>query len=64
MKIKWTQQALEGFNNIQSQYFTTIETKEYKKDLVKRIHEKISILGTSIPANQQGWEGSLQNYYR
>lgn len=58
MKIKWTKQALEGFNNIQSQHFTSIETKEYKKSLVRRIQEKVSILGTSIPANQAGWEGS------
>jgi hypothetical protein len=51
MKIKWTKQALEGFNNIQSQYYTTIETKQYKKDLVKRIQDKISLLGTTIPTN-------------
>ena len=30
MEIKWTKQALEGFNNIQSQHFTSNETKEYK----------------------------------
>jgi hypothetical protein len=58
MKIKWTKQALEGFNNIQSPHFTLSETKEYKKDLVKRIQVKISLLGKSIPANQPNWEGS------
>lgn len=60
MKRKWTKQALEGFSNIQSQPFTSIETVEYKKSLVKRIQEKISILGTSIPANQDGWQGSYK----
>ncbi|MHC0037960.1 type II toxin-antitoxin system RelE/ParE family toxin [Pseudoneobacillus sp. C159] len=60
MEIKWTKQALEGFQHIQSQYFSPSETKEYKKDLVNRIHAKISILGTSIPSNQQGWEGSFK----
>jgi plasmid stabilization system protein ParE len=60
MKIKWTKQALEGFKNIQSHYFSTRETKEYKKDLVKRIQVKISLLGTSIPANQPDWEGSYK----
>ncbi|MEH7885092.1 type II toxin-antitoxin system RelE/ParE family toxin [Bacillus sp. JJ1609] len=60
MKIKWTKQALEGFNTIQSQYFTASETKEYKKKLVKRIEVKIFLLGTSIPANQPEWEGSYK----
>jgi hypothetical protein len=49
MEIKWTQAALEGFSNIQSQHFTSKETKEYKKSLVRRIEEKISLLGTSLP---------------
>lgn len=60
MEIKWTKQALEGFNNIQSYHFTLMETKEYKKSLVKRIEEKISLLGTSIPADNPGWEGSYK----
>jgi hypothetical protein len=60
MEIRWTKQALEGFNNIQSQHFTLIETKEYKKDLVNRIRDKITLLGTTIPANQTGWEGSYK----
>jgi hypothetical protein len=60
MKLKWTKQALEGFHSIQSQHFTPNETIEYKKNLVKRIHEKISLLGASIPANQLGWEGSYK----
>jgi hypothetical protein len=60
MKIKWTKQALEGFSNIQSQYYTVIETKQYKKELVKRIHEKISLLGATIPTNQPDWEGSYK----
>lgn len=60
MKIKWTKQALEGFNNIQSQHFTTTETKEYKKDLVKRIQAKISLLGAAIPTDHPEWEGSYK----
>ncbi|MCQ6280255.1 hypothetical protein [Bacillus sp. EB600] len=52
MKIKWTKQALEGFNNIQSQHFTSVETKEYKKDLVKRIQGKISLLAARIPTDK------------
>lgn len=60
MKIKWTKQALEGFNTIQSQYFTASETKEYKKNIVKRIQAKISLLGTSTPAYQPRWEGTYK----
>lgn len=60
MKLKWTKQALEGFNNIQSRYFTPNETKAYKKDLVKRIQAKVSHLGTSITATKIGWEGSYK----
>ena len=41
MEIKWTKQALEGFNNIKSQYFTTAETKEYKIKLnITKIRKK------------------------
>ncbi|MBY0149035.1 type II toxin-antitoxin system RelE/ParE family toxin [Neobacillus niacini] len=57
MKIIWTNQALDGFKNIHSQHFSVNETKEYKKE---RIHAKISLLGTSIPANQTGWEGTYK----
>ncbi|WP_164670816.1 hypothetical protein [Virgibacillus doumboii] len=60
MEIKWTNQALEGFNNIQSQYFTTAETKEYKKTLTIRIQEKISLLGTSLKVNDPIWKSSYK----
>lgn len=60
MELKWTRQALEGFNNIHSQYFTLIETKEYKKRLVQRIEEKICLLGTSLPIDIPEWEGSYK----
>ncbi|WP_332632563.1 type II toxin-antitoxin system RelE/ParE family toxin [Halalkalibacter flavus] len=60
MNIKWTNQALKGFRNIQSQHFTLQETKEYKKNLVKNIEEKVSLLGTSIPVNKPEWEGSYK----
>jgi hypothetical protein len=60
MVIKWTNQALEGFSNIQSQHFTLEETKEHKKSLVKKIEEKIALLGTSIPAGKPEWEGSYK----
>ena len=60
MKIIWTNQALKGFHNIQSQYFTLQETKEYKKSLVKNIEDKVSLLGTSIPVNKPEWEGSYK----
>lgn len=60
MVIKWTKQALDGFRNIRSQNFTLTETAEYKKRLVLRIEERISILGTSIPVNTPGWEGSYK----
>ncbi|GGM18990.1 hypothetical protein GCM10011351_00950 [Paraliobacillus quinghaiensis] len=60
MKIKWANQALEGFQNIKSQHFTMQETKEYKKSLVKNIEEKVSLLGTSIPVNEREWKGSYK----
>lgn len=60
MKILWTKQALEGFHSIQSKHFSCYETQEYKRDLIIRIQEKISLLGTSIPANQPDWEGSYK----
>ena len=51
MKIRWTKAALDGFSYIQSPYFTLQETNEYKKSLVKRMEEKIILLGISIPAD-------------
>lgn len=60
MEIKWTKQALEGFSNIHSKHFTFQETKDYKKNLVKRIEEKIILLGTSLPTKESEWEGSYK----
>ncbi|SET80071.1 ParE toxin of type II toxin-antitoxin system, parDE [Salinibacillus kushneri] len=60
MVIKWTNQALGGFRNIQSHHFTFQETKEYKRNLVKKIEEKIALFGTSIPADKPEWEGSYK----
>ncbi|QQK79937.1 type II toxin-antitoxin system RelE/ParE family toxin [Salicibibacter cibi] len=60
MNLEWTEQALEGLNNIRSRHFTSIETKEYKKRLLKNIKEKVSLLGTSIPVGKEGWEGSYK----
>jgi hypothetical protein len=33
-----------------------MEIKEYKKDLINRIRNKISLLGTTIPTKQSGWD--------
>lgn len=60
MKVLWTQQALEGFHSIQSKHFSPIETQEYKKDLVAKIHERIALLKTSLPSIQPGWEGTYK----
>lgn len=60
MRLEWTEQALEGFRNIRSNYFTSAETKEYKKRLLRNIEEKVLLLGTSIPAKEEGWEGSYK----
>ncbi|SFL92953.1 hypothetical protein [Salibacterium qingdaonense] len=60
MEIKWAKQAFRGFNDIHSSHFTPGETKEYKKYIVKRIKEKIGLLGTSIPADHLMWEGSYK----
>ncbi|WP_425541846.1 type II toxin-antitoxin system RelE/ParE family toxin [Bacillus carboniphilus] len=56
----WTNQALEGFSNIQSNHFTSEETKEYKKKLVRRMEEKIVLLGTSVAVDKPEWEGSYK----
>ena len=37
MKFEWTEQALEGFRNIRSHYYTPYETAEYKKRLLENI---------------------------
>ena len=62
MQVKWTEQALEGFNNICSKHFTFEETMQYKKISASRIQEKIiiTILGTSIKADQSEWKGSYK----
>ncbi|QQK81098.1 hypothetical protein HUG20_15135 [Salicibibacter cibi] len=52
MKLEWTEQSLVGFRNIRSRHFTWIETKEYKKRLLKNIKEKVSLLGTSVPVGK------------
>ncbi|WP_438313010.1 type II toxin-antitoxin system RelE/ParE family toxin [Sporosarcina sp. FA9] len=60
MKLEWTEQALEGFRNIRSDYYTSSETKEYKKHLLKNIQEKVLLLGTSIPVKKEEWKGSYK----
>src|SRR5690625_5932945 len=60
MKLKWTEQALEGFHNIQSQYYTQSENAQYKKRLLENIQEKVILLGTSIPVKQDEWKGSYK----
>lgn len=60
MQVKWTKQALEGFNNIRSEHFTFEETVQYKKRLANKIQEKITILGTSIGADKSEWKGTYK----
>ncbi|HLR59805.1 MAG TPA: type II toxin-antitoxin system RelE/ParE family toxin [Pseudogracilibacillus sp.] len=60
MKLKWTEQALEGFRNIRSQYYTQSETAQYKKHLLESIQEKVILLSTSIPVKQDDWKGSYK----
>src|SRR5690625_615961 len=60
MKLKWTEQALEGFRNIRSQHYTQLETAQYKKRLLENIQEKVILLGTSIPVKQDEWKGSYK----
>lgn len=60
MRLEWTEQALEGFRNIRSDYYTSSETKEYKKRLLKNIQEKVLLLGTSIPVKKEEWKGSYK----
>lgn len=60
MKIEWTEQALEGFRDIQSNYYSLFETVEYKKRLLKNIHHKVSLLGTSIPVKEEAWKSSYK----
>ncbi|MFC0273188.1 type II toxin-antitoxin system RelE/ParE family toxin [Metabacillus herbersteinensis] len=60
MKVTWTEEGLERLSSIQSQYFTSLETITYKKRLLLNIEEKILLLGKSIPAREQGWEGSYK----
>ncbi|QUW23089.1 type II toxin-antitoxin system RelE/ParE family toxin [Sporosarcina sp. Marseille-Q4063] len=60
MKFEWTEQALEGFRNIRSHYYTPYETAEYKKRLLENIQEKIILLGISIPVKKEEWNGSYK----
>lgn len=60
MKVIWTKQSLEGFHSIESEHFSSIETQEYKKDLIAKIVDRISLLQTSIPSNQSEWEGTYK----
>lgn len=60
MRIEWTEQALEGFRNIRSRHYTSFETAEYRKRLLQNIQRKISLIGTSIRAEKDEWEGSYK----
>ncbi|QQK74615.1 hypothetical protein HUG15_02695 [Salicibibacter cibarius] len=60
MKLEWTEHALKAFHNIRSDHFSSSETREYKKRLVKDSKQKVSLLGTSIPVEAAAWEGSYK----
>lgn len=60
MRLMWTKQALEGFRNIRSRYYSPSETAEYKKRLLQSIERKISLLGISIPTQEEVWKGSYK----
>ncbi|MNM76214.1 hypothetical protein D3C81_880280 [compost metagenome] len=50
MFVEWTAPALKRVSLIQSKYFSTQETDEYRVRLVKRIETKILQTGTIFPS--------------
>lgn len=52
MKLKWTEQALEGFRNIRNQYYTQSETAQYKNACSKVFKQRLSSLVQGFQYNK------------
>jgi len=50
MIVEWTAPALKRISKIKSKYFSSQETDEYRIGLVKRIEQKILLMGTVFPS--------------
>ena len=61
MDIRWTPQAINCLNKINSIHFTKYETKVYKKKLVNEIESKVKLLKTSIHSKEPGWHGTYKD---
>lgn len=60
MELKWTAEARSSFARINSPYFSSIETKDYKKRLLINIQNKILSIMESTPANEPEWQGNYR----
>ena len=50
MIVEWTAPALKRITQIKSKYFSKQETDEYRISLVRRIEQRIILVGTVIPS--------------
>lgn len=50
MIVEWTAPALKRITQIKSKYFSQQETDEYRISLVRRIEQRIILVGTVFPS--------------
>lgn len=60
MELKWTAEARISFARIKSPYFSSSETREYKRKLLINIQNKILSIMESMPANEPEWQGNYR----
>lgn len=50
--VQWTATAMNRLRQIQSEHFTDQETMEYKINLIRRVEQKVTTMGTLMPSRE------------
>ncbi len=57
-RVQWSLESLHFLQNTESLHFTEDETSEYRRKLMREIEKKITLLGTSMPSNEEQYFGT------
>jgi hypothetical protein len=50
--VQWTETARNRFRQIKSDHFSEMETIEYKINLIRRVEQKVTSMGTMMPSRE------------
>lgn len=50
--VQWTATAMNRLRQIKSEHFPDQETMEYKMNLIRRVEQKVTTMGTLMPSRE------------